>query len=72
MMGKKAYTEPRLLYDGLGYFVALAGTFLSWLVAPHPTALGTAVNIMNTILFHQKNQVIQTSGYTPSIPELTL
>jgi len=72
MMGKKAYTKSRLLYDGLGYFVALAGVFLSWLVTPRPTALRPAVNIMNTILFHQKNQVIQTSGYPPSIPELTL
>jgi hypothetical protein len=32
MMGKKAYTKPRLLYDGLGYFVVLTGTFLSLLV----------------------------------------
>ena len=61
----KAYTEPSLLYDGLGYFVVLAGAFLSWLVTPHPTDIRTAVNIMNTILFHQKDAVIQTSGYTP-------
>ncbi len=72
MMGKKAYTKPRLLYDGLGYFVVLAGTFLPWLVTPHPTALRTAANIMNTILFRQKNEVVQISGYPPSIPELTL
>ena len=71
-MGKKAYTKPRLLYDGLGYFVVLTGTFHSWLVTPHPTNIRTAVNIMNTVLFHQKDSVIQTSGYPPSIPELTL
>jgi hypothetical protein len=64
-MGKRVYTKPSLLYDGLGYFVVLAGTFLSWIVTAHPTALRTAVNIMNTVLFHQKNPVIQTSGYTP-------
>ena len=71
-MGKKAYTKPRLLYDGLGYFVVLTGTFLSWFVTPHPTALRTAVNITNLTLFRQKNEVVQTSGYPPSIPELTL
>ena len=65
MMGKKTHTEPRLLYDGLGYFVVLTGTFHSWLVTPHPTNIRTAVNIMNTVLFHQKNDVVQTSGYPP-------
>jgi hypothetical protein len=67
MMGKKAYTGPSMLYDGLGYFVVLTGTFRSWLFTPRPTALRAAANIMNTILFHQHNKVVQTSGYFPSI-----
>ena len=69
MMAGKAYTKPRLLYDGLGYFVVLTGTLLLWLVAPHPTVLRAAINLVNLILYRQTNPTIQTSGYLPSILE---
>jgi len=52
-----------LLYDGLGYFVALTGTSLySSLVSPHKPILCTAINLVNILLYRGVGGAIQSSG----------
>jgi hypothetical protein len=59
---QKSYTTPRLLLDGLGYFVVLTGMLFccashSWL-----TSFPPAVNVTNMFLFRSVNYSIQSSG----------
>ena len=57
------YPRPRLLYDGLGYFVALIGTFLRWVVGPRPTVLRPVANLANVVLYRKADHTIQASEY---------
>ena len=52
-----------LLYDGLGYFVALTGTSLDTsLVLTNSLLYGTATNLANVLLYRGVGSAIQTSG----------
>jgi hypothetical protein len=56
-------TRPRLLYDGLGYFFALTGTFLRWVGSLLPTTPCTAVNVMNAVLYRPSCHAYRSTGY---------
>jgi len=61
--GNQVLPQTRLLYDGLGYFVALTGTFLRWFVSPQPTAPRIAINMLNVFLYRRGSHPIQSAGY---------
>ena len=70
--GSVSHPIPSLLYDGIGYFVALTGMFLRCVIYSRPTLLRTAVNMANIFLYRGRNYFVQTSGYLLSIYKSSL
>jgi len=52
-----------MLYDGLGYFVVLTGTFPLSAVYSRLIDLRTAANLINIFLFRGGNLTTGTAGY---------